>query len=255
MALPLVYSIVNAFKPLEEFYIFPPRFYVQHPTSENFSDLFKLASNLWVPFSRYIFNSAYVSVIATIGHLFLAAMAAYVITKHEFRGKKLLEGVILLSLLFTSRVIFIPQYIILSKIGWINTHMALIAPVLAMPLGLFLLKQFMAMVPDAVLESSRIDGAGEFTICWRIVVPMVKPAMITVSIFAFQTIWNNSGASLIYSESLKVMPMMLTQISSGGIARAGVGAAAALIMIIPPITLFVLCQSRIIETMSSSGIK
>jgi ABC-type glycerol-3-phosphate transport system permease component len=255
MILPLVYATVNAFKPLEEFFIFPPRFYVSNPTLNNFSDLYKLTANLWVPFSRYIFNSVYISAVATVGHIILASTAAYVMAKHTFPGKTLLNGIIITSLLFTSRVIFIPQYIILSKLGLINTHIAIIAPVFAMSIGIFLMKQFMLMVPDEVIESGRIDGAGEIRICWGIVVPMVKPATITLAIFAFQSIWNNTGSGLIYTESLKVMPMVLTQIAAGGLVRAGVGAAASLIMLLPPVLLFVFFQSKIIETMTASGIK
>lgn len=255
MILPLLYAIVNAFKPLEEFFVFPPRFYVSNPTLNNFSDLYKLTANLWVPFTRYVFNSVFVSVVATVGHIFLASTAAYVMAKHHFPGQKILNSIIIVSLLFTSRVIFIPQYIILSKLGFINTYVAVIAPVLAMSIGIFLMKQFMVMVPDEIIESSRIDGAGEMKICWSIVVPMVKPATITLAIFAFQAIWNSTGSGVIYTESLKVMPMVLTQISSGGLARAGVGAAASLIMLIPPVGLFVFFQSKIIETMSASGIK
>ena len=255
MMLPLVYAIVNAFKPLEEFYVFPPRFYVRRPTMDNFSDLLKLATNMWVPFSRYIFNSVYVSIVATIGHILLASTAAYVLAKHEFPGKNLINYIIVVSLLFTSKVMFVPQYIILSKLHLINTHAALILPVFAMSLGVFLMRQFMSMVPNEILESSRIDGAGELRTCWKIVVPMVKPATITLAIFAFQSIWNSSGGGLIYSEALKVMPMILTQISASGLVRAGVGAAASLIMLIPPIFMFVIFQSQIIETMSTSGIK
>ncbi len=255
MILPLLYAIVNAFKPLEEFFIFPPRFYVSNPTMNNFSDLYKLTANLWVPFTRYVFNSVFVSIVATVGHILLAATAAYVMSKHRFPGQKFLNSIIIISLLFTSRVIFIPQYIILSKLGFINTYVAVIAPVLAMSIGIFLMKQFMIMVPDEIIESARIDGAGEMKICWSIVVPMVKPATITLAIFAFQAIWNSTGSGVIYSESLKVMPMVLTQIASGGFARAGVGAAASLIMLVPPVALFVFFQSKIIETMSASGIK
>lgn len=255
MILPLVFATVNAFKPLEEFFIFPPRFYVSNPTTNNFMDLYKLTSNLWVPLTRYIFNSVLVSVIATGGHILLASTAAYVMAKHEYPGKNILNSIIVVSLLFTSSVIFIPQYIILSTLGLINTYVAVIAPVIAMSLGIFLMKQFMMMVPMEVIESARIDGANELKICWRVVMPIVKPATITVAIFAFQAIWNSTGQGLIYTESLKVMPMVLTQITLGGLARAGVGAAASLIMLIPPVGIFVFFQSRIIETMSASGIK
>lgn len=255
MVLPIVYAVVNAFKPLEEFFVFPPRFYVINPTFDNFLDLYKVTANLWVPFTRYIFNSVFVSVIATGGHIFLASTAAYVAAKHEFPGKKLFNAAIVTSLLFTSRVIYIPQYVILSKLNLINTYAAVITPVFAMTMGVFLMKQFMLMVPNEIIESGKIDGANEFKICWSIVIPMVKPAVITLGIFAFQAIWNSTGGGVIYSESLKLMPMVLTQITAGGLVRAGVGAAASLIMLIPPVVLFVVFQSKIIETMSTSGIK
>lgn len=255
MALPLVYAVVNAFKPLEEFYIYPPKFYVMHPTMDNFGDLFKLSTNQWVPFLRYVFNSVFVSVIATLLHIFVAATAAYVLSKHEFRGKAVLNIIIVLSLLFSSKVISIPQYIIMSGIQFVDTPYALIAPVVASSLGVFLLKQFVDMFPNEIIESSRIDGASEMRICWSIVMPMVKPAVITVAIFAFQNIWNNSGQGLIYSEANKVLPMFLQQIAASNISRAGVGAASTFLLLIPPILLFMIFQSKIIETMSASGIK
>jgi len=256
MDLPLVYSVVNAFKPLEEFFVFPPRFYVLHPTTENFTDLGKLLANLWVPFSRYVFNSVLVSVIATVGCVVFALMAAYVLSKHDLPGKKIINLIIINAILFNSKVIGIPQYIVLSSVGWIDSFMALLAPMFCMPLGIFLMRQFMDMVPGEIIESARIDGAGELRICYSIVSAMIKPAMITVAIFAFQSIWNYSASTaFIYTETLKNVPTVLSQIATGTMSRAGIEAAASLIILIPPILFFVLFQSRIIETMSSSGIK
>ena len=256
MDIPLVYTFVNAFKPLEEFFVFPPRFYVIHPTLENFSDLSKLLSNMWVPLSRYLFNSVFVSAVATVGCIVFTVMAAFVITKHDIPGKKLIDFLIVNAILFTGKVIGVPQYIVLSSMNWIDSFMALLAPMLCMPLGMFLIRQFMDMVPDEIIESGRIDGAGELRICWKIVAPMVRPAVITVSIFVFQSILNySSSTAFIYTESLKTLPNVLSQVSNGTMARAGVEAVAALIILLPPILFFIIFQRRIIETMSSSGIK
>lgn len=255
MVLPLVYAVVNAFKPLEEFYMFPPRFIAIHPTINNFLDLFDLATNSWVPFSRYVFNSLFISVATTGVYLIIAGMAAYVLAKHAFFGKKTLNQVIVLSLMFTANIMVIPQYIILAKIGFIDTMMVIMLPILGSTMGVFLLKQTMETFPDSIIESAKIEGAGELRICWRIVMPAVKPGWITLIILTFQTVWNSTSASMIYTESRKVLPTMLTQLSTGSIARAGVGAAASLFVMIPPILVFVVSQSRVLETMANSGIK
>lgn len=255
MALPMLYSILNAFKPLEEIFIFPPRFYVANPTMNNFSMLAKLTGNLWVPFSRYVFNSIFVSVFVTFLHVVIASMAAYVLEKHDFPGKKTIFQVVMIALLFTGGTLAIPQYIIMAKLGIINTYWAMILPPVAGALGLFLMKQFMVGVPNATLEAARIDGASEFRIFWQIVMPSVKPAWLTLAIFAFQGVWNAGGGNFIYSEALKPMPQALAQIQTGGIARMGVASAAALIMMVPPIVVFVITQSNVIQTMSHSGMK
>ncbi len=255
MVLPFVYAVVNAFKPLEEFYLFPPKFYVVNPTGDNFRDLLTLTNNLWVPFTRYLFNSIYLAVLSTGISVAVSSTTAYVLAKKNFHGKHFWMSLITISMLFTSSIIGIPQYVILSTLGWIDTHWAIIAPVLGSTMGVFLMKQFMEGVPDSIIESARIDGAGDLRICWQIVMPSVKPAWITLAFLSFQSGWANSGASLIYTENLKLLPTILGQISASGMARAGVGAAATLLLMIPPIVTFVLTQSRIIETMASSGIK
>ncbi len=255
MALPLIYAIISAFKPLEEFFIFPPRFYVINPTTDNFIQLFGVTANLWMPFTRYLFNSILICLISTVCNLFFSSMAAFVLAKHEFKGKTIVWSIIIVSLLFTSRVMSIPQYLVFAGLGIIDTIWVIVLPSIGMTLGVFLMKQFMEGIPSAILESARIDGAGEFRICWQVVMPSVKPAWITMIIFVFQNVWNSTGGNMIYTESQKVLPTILTQISSSGMVRAGVGSAAALILLIPPVLVFVLAQSRIMETMASSGVK
>ena len=255
MALPVVYSIVQAFKPMEEIFIFPPRFTVQNPTVKNFKLIGQLAGSLWVPFSRYLFNSVFVSFAGTLGNVLISSMAAYPLAKHDFVGKKVLFKLVTLSLLFTGGVIELPRYIVMTKLHIINTYWALILPTIASSMGLFLMKQFMEQLNNSLLEAARIDGMNEFQIFIRIVMPLVKPAWLTQIIFAFQGVWSMTGGNYIYREDLKLFPTALSQIQSGGIARAGVAAAASLVMLIPPVIMFLITQSSIMETMAHAGIK
>ncbi len=255
MALPFVYTIIQAFKPFEELFAFPPRFYVVNPTLDNFRDLFIVTANSWVPFSRYVFNSVFVSLIGTTSHVVVASLCAYPIAKHEFPGRKGIFNVIQLSLLFNGTVTALPTYIIMSGLGWINTYWSLIIPAIGGAFGMFLMKQFMEGIPTPLLEAARIDGANEWTIFWKVVMPNVKPAWLTLVIFSFTGLWNSTGGSYIFDEQLKMLPTALSQIASAGIARMGVGMAASLLLLIPPIATFILSQSRIIETMSTAGIK
>lgn len=256
MFLPMVYAISQSLKPLDELWMFPPRFFVRNPTLKNFSDLFRLMSTSWVPFSRYIFNTALVSVGGTFGHLFLASMASYALTKIPFPGRNGMFQLIQKSLMFHQTVASISNYIIMSKLGWIDTYWSLIIPAFGGTLGLYLMKQFMETnVPDSVLESARLDGAKEISIYWTIVMPMVKPAWLTLIVYSFQGLWNTGSTVYIYSEELKTFNYAIQQILAGGIVRSGASAASTVIMMLVPITVFVVTQSNIIETMASSGMK
>lgn len=256
MALPLVYAISSAFKPLDELFLYPPTFFVRKPTLENFRNLSTLMSNSWVPFSRYLFNTLFLTAAGTLGHVALASIAAYVLAKHHFPGQKLIFSLVVTSLMFASQVTAIPNYIVMSYLGWIDDYKALIIPAWGSTLGLFLMKQFMEqMVPDAVLEAARIDGAGELRTIFQIVMPIVKPAWLTLIIFSIQALWSNAGSTFIYSEELKPLSYALSQIMQGGIARTGAAAAVAVIMMSVPILTFMITQSNILETMGSSGIK
>lgn len=254
MLLPLVFVVVNAFKPLEELFIYPPKLFVMNPTTDNFRSMVKLMSESWVPFSRYLFNTVFLTVIGTAGHLIIASLAAYPLARHNFRGKNLIFGMIVLSLMFSSAVTQIPSYIIVSKLRLLDTHWATLLPAMQYSLGLYLIKQFMETLPDSVFEAARIDGASEWRIWLTIAMPMVKPAWLTLIILMIQSLWNTISPYT-YSEELKTLPQALNQILSGGIARTGVSAAVSLIMLSVPAVTFILSQSQIIETMNSSGMK
>ena len=253
--LPIYLSVMQSIKPSQELFLFPPKMYVIAPTGQNFVDLLNTASNMWVPFSRYIFNSMLVAVVVTVCQIFFCSFAAYALSKGKFPGQKALNKTIEVALLFTSSVMFIMQYMVMATLGFIDTYLAITLPYIASPMGLFLMRQFMGQIPDAIIEAAKLDGAGHFRTCWQVVMPNVKPAIMTLMIFAFQGAWQVTGYSFIYSEELKPLPTVMANISSAGLARAGVAAASAVVTMIPPIVLFLICQSNVMETMAQSGLK
>ena len=256
MFVPMYYVVIQSLKPLDELFMFPPRFYVSNPTFDNFVDLFTLMDDSWVPFSRYIFNTVFLTICGTLGNLVFASMAAYSLAKLRFPGRNAIFQLIVTSLMFHSTVNQVTHFIILSSFGWIDTYLSIIVPSMATTMGLYLMKQFMeTSVPDTVLESARLDGASEFRTFLIIAMPMVKPAWLTLMIECFKSLWNSGASIYIHSEELKTFNYAINQIVSGGIARSGAGAAAIVVMMIVPITIFVINQSKIIETMGSSGMK
>ena len=256
MFIPLYYVVIQSFKPLDELWMFPPRFIVMKPTFKNYKDLFVQMNVSWVPFSRYIFNTVFVSVVGTVGNLFFSSLAAYGFAKIPFPGRKWMFKTIRTSLMFHSTVTSITSYFIMSRLGWVDTYLAKIIPAFCTTLGLYLMKQFMdTNVSEAVLESSRLDGASELRTFWVIAMPMVKPAWLTLIIYCFQGLWNAGASMYIQSEQLKSFNYAIQQIVAGGIKRAGAGAAATVIMMMVPILVFIITQSNIIETMGSSGMK
>ncbi len=256
MFFPMYYVVIQSLKPLDELFMFPPRFYVINPTFDNFSDLFTLMSDSWVPFSRYIFNTVFITICGTCGNLVFASMAAYSLAKLRFPGRNAIFQMIVMSLMFHSTVNQVTHFIILSAFGWVDSYLAIIVPSMAGTMGLYLMKQFMeSSVPDTVLESARLDGASEFRIFLTIAMPMVKPAWLTLMVECFKSLWNSGSSIYIHSEELKTFNYAINQIVTGGIARSGAGAAAIVIMMIVPIAVFVFNQSQIVETMGSSGMK
>jgi len=252
---PLVFVINNAFKPLNEIFLFPPRLFVYNPTLNNFKDLFIIIGNSWIPFSRYIFNTVYITIMGTLATVFIGSMAAFPLAKYKFPGSKLMSNLIVYSLMFNSTVTSIPNYIIMSKLGLVDSYYPVIISAAGSTLGLYLMKNNMVQIPDSLLEASKMDGASEFKIFFSVVMPLCKPAWMTLIVLSFQSLWGTTGGSFIYSEKLKPVSYALSQIVNAGIARTGVASAVTLIMLIVPITVFIISQSNVIETMATSGIK
>ena len=257
MALPMVYAILQSIKPLDEIFIYPPRFFVRNPTLDNFRQVGQLLSNLWIPFSRYIFNSFFVTIVGTVLYMASAAMAGYALGKGKFRGRKTLSVMVEWAMLFRAEVMAVSVYMIICALGIVDTYLALILPPLSGSMGVFLIRQFVLVsIPDSTLEAARIDGANEYVIFTKIALPSIKPALLTVMIFTFQSMWTNSGTGqYIFSENLKDLPSALSTIAASGIARAGAASAVSIILMIPPIIVFLISQSSVMETMTHSGMK
>lgn len=255
MAYPLVFAINAALKPLDELFKFPPKTFAQNPTLDNFTDLFVTLGKSWVTFPRYVFNTVFITVAGTAGHLIIASMAAFVLAKYDFPGGRTFFKLVTIALMFNGSVTAIPNYLLINKLGWIDTYWAIIIPAFGSSMGLFLMKQFMEGLPMSLIEAAKIDGANEWKVFTRIVMPNVKPAWLTLIIFSVQGLWNNGATTFIYSEEKKLLPLALSQIQSGGIARTGQAAAVTVIMMSVPIATFILSESQILETMASSGLK
>lgn len=255
MLLPMIYSVCQALKPMDELFVFPPRFFVRNPTLKSFRDLFRLIGDQTVPFSRYIFNTVLISLVGTIGHVIIASMAAYAFAKQKFPGSNWMFQLVVLALLFNTTVLAIPSFMVFTWLDLLDNPLVIILPAFGGTLGLYLMKQFMEQIQDSVLEAARIDGAGEFRIFFNIVMPSVKPAWLTLIVLSFSGLWNTGQVNTIYSENWKTLNYAMSQILAGGIARSNAGAAASVVMMIVPILVFIFTQSNVVETMGSSGMK
>ncbi len=255
MILPIYLTVIMSIKPVQEIFVFPPKLYVSEPTLSNYTNMFRICSDESVPFSRYVFNSIYVTAVVTIIQVIFSSMIAFCLAKVKFPGAKLINSIIVISLLYQSNVIYIMQYIVLAKMGIVNSMAALILPSAASPICVFLMRQSISQMPDSIIEAAKVDGAGVFRICWQVVMPNQKPALMTLVIFAFQSAWNIQGGSVIFDESLKTLPTVVQQAASAGLSRAGVAMAAAVFMLVPPTVIFIIAQRHVIETMAYSGIK
>ena len=255
MFFPIIFAVSNALKPLDELFRFPPKILAQNPTFDNFADLFVNMGKSWVTFSRYLFNTVFMTAAGTAGHLIIASMAAFVLAKYDFPGGGAFFKLVTIAMMFTGYVTVIPNYLIINALGMVDTYWAIIIPAFASPMGLFLMKQFMEGLPTSLIEAAKIDGANEWRVFSNIVMPNVKPAWMTLIIFSVQGLWNNRATTFIYSEEKKTLPFAMQQIQAGGIARTGQGAAVLVVLMVVPIAIFIFSESQILETMASSGLK
>ena len=257
--LPIVFIIFHAFKPMEELFAFPPKFITTHPTLDNFSKLIKASRTGSNPLSKYVFNSILVTVAVVAGSLLFSTMAAYALSKMKFKGARTMMNINQIALMFVSCAVMIPRYLVVNKLHMIDTYWAEILPLIALPVGLFLIKQFVDQVPDSLIEAAYMDGASEWTIYRKVVIPLTKPAIATAAILVFQQVWTNVETSNYYinDDSMKTLTFYMNSMINvnNTVAGQGMSAAATLILFIPNLVLFIILQNGVMNTMAHSGIK
>ena len=259
MGLPLLYIFMHAFKPMEELFAFPPKFFVRNPTLENFTKLFKFSRTSGIPMSRYIFNSVIVTVLTVLLSLLLTTMSAFALSKIKFKGRDLMLQINQVAIMFVGTAVLIPRFMVISNIGLIDSIWAHILPLVAVPVALFLVKQFVDQVPDSLLEAAYMDGATDFQVYRKVIIPMIKPAISTATILVFQQVWTNTETSNYYfnDDSMKTLSFYMNSLvnANNTVAGQGMSAAATLIMFVPNLILFIILQNGVMNTMASSGIK
>jgi ABC-type glycerol-3-phosphate transport system permease component len=259
MVLPILFIFNHAFKPQNELFAFPPRFFVREPTLDNFIELGRVASQGSIPLSRYILNSLLVTVTGVLLTIIITGLAAYALAKLRFRGKKLLFEINTIALMFVSSAVAITRYLVISKLGLVDSFLVHILPNIAMPVSVFLFKQFMDQTPDELIDAGKVDGASEMQILYHIVRPIIKPAISTVAIMSFLNYWADSATSFTYinNESKRTLAFFLTSITSQAnvVAGQGMAAASSLILFLPALIFFIFSQSKVMDTMAHAGIK
>lgn len=257
MGAPILFIINNAFKPSDEIFAYPPRFFVSNPTFDNFVRLFNRTAGASIPLSRYVFNTLLVTAAVVILTVLIGTIAAYALSKIRFKGARLMSEANNMALMFVGTAVTIPSYLVVSSLGIMNTYNAHILPLLASPVGLFLVKQFIDQIPDDLIEAAQIEGANTMVVYWRIVMPLIRPAVATMAMLAFQSVWSNTITSSLYTtdESLQTLVYYLQTLPTGTVQGAGVSAASTLIMFVPNLILFIIMQSNVMNTMANSGLK
>lgn len=260
MALPILFIFSHALKPTSELFEWPPRFIPRNPTLDNFTNLFNQTAESTIPFSRYVANSIYVTVIGVILTIIITTISAFALSKLKFKGKDTLFNINQYALMFVGTAVAIPRYITISTLGLTDTMIVHILPLLALPVGLFLVKQFIDQIPNELIEAAKLDGATDFQVYLKVIVPVIKPAIATVAILAFQTFWNNVETSNLFinDEEYRTLAFYLSTLTSSvgnTVAGQGMAAAASLLMFVPNLIFFVIVQSKVMDTMAHSGIK
>lgn len=275
MIAPYYWMITSSFKSVKELQEVPPTFFPKKPILGNYYDsrfdpmsyqqdviqgLFQRYTDINFGFMRFMFNSIYVNVLITLLTLFIGSLAAYVVSKHRFRAKRAIYLVIIGSMMIPWQVGLIPGFLLVDSFGWLNSYFGYVVPALPKAFIVFFLVQYLASIPDELVEAARIDGAREFTIYWRIILPLLKPALIAMMIFTAIGEWNNFLWPLIITNSQEManLPVALAGLrnsGAGNIGMQGIIMAASLITSIPTILLFFLTQRHFIRGIALSGIK
>ena len=250
---PFLWMALGSVKTQREILASPPKLLPEHATLENFTQWFQE-----LHFGTYFTNSLVVAVITVLGNIVFCSMVGYALAKMRFAGKNIVFGAVMVTLMVPSVATFVPLFVIVSNLGLSNTYAALILPFLTLPIGVFLMRQFIAGIPDALMEAARIDGAGELRIFFQIILPQCGPAMATLAILTFLSSWNNFLWPLVAAQTddMYTLPVALSLYSTGQNAtNYSVLLAGAVLIITPILLLFIFLQRYFIQGVAMTGIK
>jgi multiple sugar transport system permease protein len=254
MAIPYVWMIVTSIKPIEEIQTYPPSFCVHHPTLQPYKELFSL-----LPMARYMLNSLFIAVVVTLSNVFFCSLAGYAFAKHHFWGRDKIFLLLLSTLMIPYQVNLIPGFIIVKNLGWLNTFYALIIPNLAMVFGIFLCRQYIMSIPNDLIDAAKIDGCSEFGIYRLVILPLIKPALATLTIFTFLSQWNSFVWPLItiHTSSMRTVPLALSVLNSqfGFGTNVAMVMAGATVVMLPVLIVFICFQKYFIKGIASIGLK
>jgi len=250
---PFIWMALSSFKPEGEIRSVPPTWLPETWTLDNFRDLFSR-----LDFPLFFFNSALVAVVVTAGNLLFCSLVGYALAKLRYPGKKVLFLAVLGMLMVPGMVTFVPQFVLVSNMGLTNSYAGLILPFLVGPFGVFLMRQFLQSIPDDLIEAARVDGAGEFRIFFRIVLPLCRPALATLGILTFLASWNNFLWPLVVAstEDKYTLPVALALYSIGqNRTDFGLLLAGAVVVVLPVLIVFLLLQRHFMRGIATTGLK
>jgi len=244
MVLPYYWMVISSLKPPEELYTYPPRFTVLKPTFAPYRELFTM-----LPMARSLLNSVFVASSVTLSNMFLCSLAGYAFAKLRFPGRDAIFVALISAMMIPWQVFLIPGFVIVKNLGWLNTYWALIIPNLAMPFGIFMCRQYIMSIPDGLIEAARIDGYNEFGIYWRVILPLVTPALATLAIFTFLSQWNSFVWPLIVTQSsqMRTVPLIIAVLNGQFGANFAMIMAGALVVTLPMLLVFLAFQRQFIK--------
>jgi multiple sugar transport system permease protein len=250
---PFLWMVLGALKPSAEFLVSTPSFLPKNPTTDNFQRLFDQ-----LDFPRFFFNSALVAVAVTVGNVLFCPMLGYALAKLQWRGKRIVMGLVLATLMVPAGITLIPNFVLMRNLGLVNTYPGLILPFLVGPFGVFLTRQFMYGIPDELIEAARIDGANEWRTFWTIVLPITAPVLATLGILTFLGSWNSFLYPLVMAQEpqMYTLPVALATFATGQYqADHGMLMAGSLVLVLPVLIIFILFQRWITEGIATTGLK
>ncbi|HEX5823792.1 MAG TPA: carbohydrate ABC transporter permease [Candidatus Limnocylindrales bacterium] len=250
---PFLWMLLGSLKPQAEFLVNPPTFLPKTPTTDNYERLF---GQLDVP--RFFFNSAVVALVVTVGNVLFCPMLGYALAKLQWRGKRLIMGLVLATLMVPAGITLIPNFVLMSNLGLVNSYPGLILPFLVGPFGVFLTRQFMYGIPDELLEAARIDGANEWRIFWQVVIPITVPVLATLGILTFLGSWNSFLYPLVMAQEpgMYTLPVALATFATGQYeADHGMLMAGSVVLVVPVLIIFILFQRWITQGIATTGLK